>query len=171
MSSRILAVPLVLSIAFLGCGGETQTNANTREGMEQAQATPAPTLEPSRTLTFEPANGTKATGTLVITDRPDGAAAITVDIDGLSPGAHAWHVHNAPCGSAGQVVLPFTDIASQKGIAEPLVANDQGHASGTVTITAEQLPPAALKNGKYSIHIHKGAGTDPGETVACVTLR
>lgn len=95
---------------------------------------------------------------------------LVVELAGLEPGPHAWHVRRGSCevGEPGEVLVPFTPTAEQEGVAEPLVADEQGRAHAEVP-----LPPLdALRTraGQYSVHVHRKAGVEHGPSVACADL-
>lgn len=99
-----------------------------------------------------------------------GGFRLVVALDGLPPGPHAWHIHSGPCGQQAPVVVPFTATAQSQGIAHPLTADPAGSARAEVTVPASQMTLERLASGRYSIHVHRSAGTDHGPTVACANL-
>ncbi len=95
---------------------------------------------------------------------------LAVDVNGLSQGQHAWHIHGGPCGQEAPVVVPFSSTADQSGIAQALSADQSGNATATVTVPAAELSLDQLENGQFSLHIHQRGGVDHGPTVACADL-
>ncbi|MBO0869569.1 MAG: CHRD domain-containing protein [Micromonosporaceae bacterium] len=68
---------------------------------------------------------------------------ITVSASGLTPGAHAAHIHNGSCRSQGGVAYMLTD----------LIADGQGNVSQTQTIDGvTSVPPA----GSWYLNVHQG---------------
>jgi Cu/Zn superoxide dismutase len=127
------------------------------------------------TANFEPGEGAgeraiSGTVTVLEGEEPTGGYRLAVEIEGLTPGEHAWHIHNAPCGKQGPVVVPFTATESEEGLAQALDAGEGGMAEAEVTVPSERLSLDELKSGEYSLHVHQNAGADHGPTVACADL-
>jgi Cu/Zn superoxide dismutase len=116
-----------------------------------------------------PAGG-DVTGTLRMTASPGQGMQLNVDLMGLTPGEHAWHIHSVPCGREGPVVVAITATPEQQGIGQPLMAGADGHAMGSVTVTPNKLSVEQLQTGQYSLHVHERGGTDHGATAACANL-
>lgn len=91
-------------------------------------------------------------------------------VTGLSPGAHAWHVHDGPCGGTGSVVVALTPTATSPGLADPLVADDDGVADQVADVPARELPLSRIRARSYSVQVHSGFGDDFGPAVACAEL-
>lgn len=118
------------------------------------------TLRVSRTV---PAGGTSLAG--------DGAnIRLEASVDGLTQGDHAWHIHAGTCAEHGAIVVALSRTEDLPGLTQSLTADESGHAEGTVTIPFDELAPDELRTGRYSAHIHAGAGTDHGPTVMCAEL-
>lgn len=96
------------------------------------------------------------------------APHLKVELSGLEPGEHAWHIHDGPCGEPASVLIPLTSTADMEGVGEPLVADESGHAIADLPVPP--LSDLALGEGKYSLHVHESGGVDHGATVACATL-
>ena len=101
-----------------------------------------------------------------------GGFRLVVDLANLPPGPHAWHIHSGACGGgAAPVVVPFTPTAQNPGIAHALTADPSGSAHAEVVVPASKLTLDAIADGRYSVHVHRSAGTDHGPTIACANLR
>ena len=128
------------------------------------------------TASFEPGEGASAerrvvgTVTVLQGDEPTDDYRLAVHITGLTPGEHAWHIHSAPCGQKGPVVVPFTETENGPGIAEALSPGDDGIAETKVDVPQDKLSLDELKSGDYSLHVHEKGGVDHGPTVACANL-
>jgi hypothetical protein len=173
--------PLLVGLAWLpACDrGDEYDELDTEEGFETTPADEVPPLTPDpmagegveRTAQFESVGEGGASGTLRILDGGAAGTQLAVDLTGLSEGEHAWHIHNAPCGQEGTVVVPFTDTEAEEGIAEPLRVGADGNAIATVIVPSDRLSQDELRSGQYSLHVHERGGVDHGATVACVNLQ
>ena len=190
---RFRTMAMLLATGMVGaCGGGdvpqgaigSDTTAAAADQMLSPAGGAVDLGEPIDTFAFrgvEPDTADQVTGTLRIypdTAAPAGQSGATgggfrieAVLDGLSPGGHAWHIHEGECVAAGQIVVPFTDAAAGKGIAGPLSADASGMARALVTVPAQQLTVERLNEQPYSVRIHQGVGIDPGPPIACATLR
>jgi hypothetical protein len=123
--ASILLTALLGAVAALlaGCGGDedagTSTTAPATTAAAPAVTTPAgPPTVLTATLTAAasvPKGPAGATGSVRITLRPDtGKACWTLTVRGLDKGVSA-HVHEAPRGKLGPVVIPLGDRFARKG--------------------------------------------------------
>jgi Cu/Zn superoxide dismutase len=128
------------------------------------------------TARFEPAEGAPSgrpiTGSVNVIEATEagGDYHLVVNIEGLSPGEHAWHIHSGPCGEKAPVVVPFTPTAEGPGLAQALTPGEGGVAEADVTVPRDRLSLEQLKSGDYSLHVHEKGGVDHGPTVACANL-
>jgi hypothetical protein len=128
------------------------------------------------TESFQPAEGAKEgqriDGTVTVFEPAAGNAdyRLAVRIEGIGEGEHAWHIHAAPCGKEGPVVVPFTQTEDAPGLARPLKPDASGIAEATVTVPADRVTIDKLRSGEYSLHVHDRGGIDHGATVACANL-
>jgi Cu/Zn superoxide dismutase len=171
-----IGLPALGLVVFAACAPADDTELD--ETDEAAEMTP-----PMETTTPEPVDPAPYTA-MVSPASPDGTVSGNVEIDpnldgtaisvqftGLTPGEHAWHIHQGTCATPGDVVVPFTDTESMMGIGEPLTADEEGNASAEVTVPAASLATDAIETGDYSLHVHERGGTDSGASVACSDLR
>jgi hypothetical protein len=125
---------------------------------------------------FEPPQGTESdvAGTVrILVAEPAGAEGsapqLAVDLTGLEPGEHAWHIHEGSCeADTPPVEIALSPTAEMEGITGPLVVQLDGTASAEVPVP--QLEYLMTGSGRYSLHVHEHAGTDHGATVACANL-
>jgi Cu/Zn superoxide dismutase len=127
------------------------------------------------TASFEPGEGApegEVNGTVTVLEgaEPGGDYQLAVRVDGLSPGEHAWHIHSAPCGQEGPVVVPFTPTEEDRGLAQPLTPGAGGTVDVNVTVPRDRLTLAQLGSGAYSLHVHQKGGVEHGPTLACANL-
>ena len=111
--------------------------------------------------------GGEIEGTLREVER-NGIVELEVRVAGLSPGEHAWHIHAAPCGQQGPVVLALSSTREMEGRAGPVTANAQGAVERTVALPG--IDRSWIGAGDHSLHIHARAGLDHGQSVACADL-
>lgn len=144
--TRVLVLAAIGSVALPACdddgdGGGADAGATTREMVTLSTAEEVPT----------PAGTTTATGSFSyeLADAT-GVMAYTLTVANLTGPAAAAHIHQAPPGMAGPIVIPLTTPAS-------------GTSMGTVTLTAEQI--ANLKAGAYYVNVHTAMNA-PGEVRA-----
>lgn len=171
-----IAVPALGIAVFAACAPADDTEMDETENAEEM-------AQPMETTTPEPVDP-EPYNTMLVPTTPDGTAAGTVELDpnpdgteinaeftGLTPGEHAWHIHQGTCAAPGDVVIAFTDTETMMGIAGPLEADADGNASAEVTVPAASLATDAIETGDYSLHVHESGGTDHGPSVACADLR
>lgn len=96
---------------------------------------------------------------------------VQLEANGLPPGPHAWHIHSGTCANPGSVLVPFTSIGQMEGLDAPVVAGADGRAAEDAHVPGNLLTREQLTAGSYSLHIHAQAGTNPGSSIACATLR
>ena len=117
---------------------------------------------------------TPATGAPSATTTDEGRTGqgfrVEVSLNGLSEGDHAWHIHDAPCGQEGPVVVPFSATADEEGLTGDLSVDESGRAESSADVPAEDLTLDRLQGGQYSVHVHAQGGVDHGPTVACADL-
>jgi hypothetical protein len=114
------------------------------------------------------APGWNVTGVARLVDIPRySSMQVQVQATGLTPGAHGWHIHSGGCDNPGEVVVPFTEIGTQPGIDDPIVAGSDGAAADDAIVPPARLTREQVQAGEYSLHIHNTDGPDPGPGIAC----
>ena len=111
------------------------------------------TYGPSASATLSPTTGNTAAGTVKLAEQADGSVQVTVDLTGVPPGVHGFHIHDkGDCGDNGNAAGGhFNPMATAHGApaAEPHHAGDFGNvtadASGNVrtTFTTRSVTVAA----------------------------
>ena len=169
-----LALSLAL-VPFLGCDADADETDEPGEfdspAAETAPAAPPATPQP-RVLnesSFEAAEGIELEidGTLEVVDR-NGTPELVVELEGLPPGQHAWHIHSAPCGEQGSVALALSSTADMEGTVGPVTVDQQGMVNRTVPLP--DLDRTWIGSDRYSLHIHERSGTDHGPSLACANI-
>lgn len=100
----------------------------------------------------------------------DDGFTVTVRLNGLAEGEHAWHIHSAPCGTDGPVVVPFTETENEPALDGPLTARAGGVAADTAFVPASVMSLDSVQATPHSLHVHAQGGVDHGPTVACADL-
>ena len=104
-----LAMMLVVLPLLAACDGGAGTNG---EGAEADAAASA--VETAETIQLAPINRSGVTGT-VEADRSPDALRLTLNVEGLEPGAtYAAHVHDGRCAAGGPVRAPLGDLTADQ---------------------------------------------------------
>lgn len=93
---------------------------------------------------------------------------VQVDVSGISPGGHAWHIHSGTCAQLGGIVVPFTTAGPNQGLDTPIEVSAGGRGEADARIPAERLSRQQVEGGDYALNIHANATGGPG--VACANL-
>ena len=97
----------------------------------------------------EPGSGTITSGSATIVYNPRSATiAVTVNATGLTPGAHAAHIHAGSCQQQGAVVHMLTDFTANSSGA---IVNETRTVTG---VTAVKL------SGGWYLNLHQGNHTN-----------
>jgi hypothetical protein len=169
------AFPLILVMAALtACQAETDETMpeDTPPATEPAAAPAAP---PAALMSsdIQPEGGSSVAGRVEILPSADAANAfrVSVNLQGVPQGDHAWHIHQGACGAKDTpVVVPFTEDKDKPAIDSPITAGADGAVTRDVSVPANLLTIDQLRSGDYSLHVHQKAGTDHGPSIACATL-
>lgn len=86
----------------------------------------------------------------------DSDVTVWISLKGLTPGAHAVHLHVGTCAAPGTIAVSLGDVT----------AGPDGTASMKIASTST-IP--VVGNG-YSLDVHAGASATPGDVVACGDL-
>lgn len=93
----------------------------------------ASTSGPSASATLSPTSGSTASGTVTFAQLADGAVFVTVDLTGVPPGVHGFHVHDkGDCGDNGNAAGGhFNPATTAHGApsADPHHAGDFGNVT------------------------------------------
>lgn len=180
MRMRTAVALLLTSAVAFGCeaGGEDELDTMPGEELTPAPITPAPTTPTNETAAVtgqfqapEGATNTNVSGMVDLRPATMGEGmTLEAQLQGLPPGEHAWHIHAAPCGEQGPVVVAFTETETMQGIGQPLSVGDDGSAQQSVDIPQSAMQTLNFENQQYSIHVHENPGVDHGATIACADL-
>lgn len=156
-------IAVTSAAAVSACAGATAPAVTAEMARDAGVLVSEHTVEPS-------ASGWAVTGTarlLSVPGSPDLFAH--VEVDGLTPGEHAWHLHTGTCDQVGSIAVPFSALGARAGTSTVLTANTEGEAEGIGPIPAAQVTRDQLMAGDYVIQIHNG-GSPPGPGIACAEL-
>ncbi len=98
-------------------------------------------------------NGTKVSGTGVITDNGNGTVTVVLTMTGLEAGPHKAHIHEGTCQNQGAIVFDLTGME---------VGSD-GKATSTTIVNTDF---ASLTTGKFYLNVHNQTGT-PTYVASC----
>jgi len=191
---RFAALAMVLGTAAFAsaCEADREDSEATIPATEELeQPAVQPVTEPVITGDFEePEGAADVDGNFELRSESPDASILRVELEGLTPGEHAWHIHEGDCANLGQVVIaltPATDQPTMPG-AQALMADADGKATATVTIPRADLDklhtgapgtpatPGQAESAagevqqRYSINVHQQAGENPGPPAACANL-
>jgi len=187
-AGRSIVTLVALALLLLGCGGEGEESDQVFEqdveaAQELAEETDAIIGEASAariarllpdTLYLAPLEaeeGSAATldGVIaIVTTGPVAPLRLVVHARGLPSGPHAWHIHQGPCSSSGDVVLALPATADSDGHAGPIFVPDNGVVD--LAVAVPELQATMVGAREHSVHIHADAGEDHGPTIACATI-
>ena len=192
MRALIMLLAGALAAGAVACGERTEDEIQDAEAVESPERpAPVPAIPPAddpvRTVRFEAVDGHVTGLVRLYTAAEAGAGADTgaaepasgagpasgfrleVTLDGLTEGAHAWHIHEGSCDAQGPVVVAMTPMGEMEGIAAPLTVPAEGApVRGAATVTGLTLQQ--LEESDYSLRVHEGSGTQPGPVAACADL-
>jgi Cu/Zn superoxide dismutase len=82
--------------------------------------------------------------------------SVWIKLSGLTPGAHALHLHAGSCAALGAVAVSLGDVTAGP--------------DGTVLAKVSALSSIPVVTDAYALDVHAGASAAPGATVACGDL-
>ena len=148
MRSRIIqGAVLVASIgAFAGCGSSDATTT-------VKSTTYVATLSGANEV---PARATSATGTATYV-MTGNLVTYSVTVNGLTAAATGSHIHAAPAGANGNVIVPYVTAAVSSGVVTSgTIDLSQPIVNGTTSITGDSLR-TLLNNGGAYTNVHTSA--------------
>lgn len=115
---------------------------------------------PMAMTTLQPTTGSAARGTIHFQEMADGAVEVQVDLTGVPPGRHGFHVHEeGDCGAGGGSHFNPTSMPH----AGPDAASH--HAGDFGNVTAEANGEVHTRFTTRSITVHEGSVSVVGRTV------
>jgi len=123
----------------------------------------ASTMRPTASATLAPTAGNTAAGTVRFVQLADGAVEVSVDLTGVPPGVHGFHVHDkGDCGDNGNAAGGhFNPTASPHGTP----ATDPHHAGDFGNVTADDRGVVNTKFTTRSVTVEAGANSAVGHAV------
>ena len=118
---------------------------------------------PSASATLSPTSGSTASGTVKLTQLADGSVRVTVDLMGVPPGVHGFHIHDkGDCGDNGNAAGGhFNPAATAHGA--PAV--DPHHAGDFGNVTADSDGRVHSEFTTRSITVEAGPSSAVGHAV------
>lgn len=164
---RIHRKVVQLGVVLAGLGGCSAL------GIEPPEAPEGVVSAVGNTFLRSPIQGvggaTGVSGEVELVDLPQtDDMQVQVDVSGISPGAHAWHIHSGTCAQLGGIVVPFTTAGPNQGIDEAIQVAANGRGEADARLPADRLSRQQIENGDYALNIHANATGGPG--VACANL-
>lgn len=167
----VLGVPVVLLLAA-ACAQQEEPERGHVPAAEEASAKsvaqPAATIVSADVVGSE---GVSVRGSVeMFRDAPD-TFLLTVMLQGVPAGEHAWHIHRGKCdASNAPVAVALSQAGDEPALTGPLTAAADSTVNGTVAIPASEITSEQLRSGDYSLRVHSRAGPDHGPTIACADL-
>lgn len=118
---------------------------------------------PSASATLSPTSGSTAAGTMKLTQLADGSVRVTVDLTGVPPGVHGFHIHDkGDCGDNGNAAGGhFNPAATAHGAP----AADPHHAGDFGNVTADPNGRVHSEFTTRSITVEAGPNSAVGHAV------
>lgn len=123
----------------------------------------ATTMRPTATATLAPTSGNTAAGTVRFVQLADGAVEVSVNLTGVPPGVHGFHVHDkGDCGDNGNAAGGhFNPTASPHGAP----AADPHHAGDFGNVTADSNGVVDTRFTTRSVTVEAGASSAVGHAL------
>jgi Cu-Zn family superoxide dismutase len=123
----------------------------------------ASTMRPTASATLMPTTGSTAQGTVRFVQLADGAVEVSVDLTGVPPGVHGFHVHDkGDCGDNGNAAGGhFNPSATPHGAPQA----DPHHAGDFGNVTADANGAVRTTFTTRSITVEAGANSAVGHAV------
>ena len=109
---------------------------------------------PSASATLSPTTGSTATGTVKLTQLGDGSVRVTVDLTGVPPGIHGFHIHDkGDCGDNGNAAGGHFNPASTAHGAPSATPH---HAGDFGNVTADDKGEVHTRFMTHSVTVKEG---------------
>jgi Cu-Zn family superoxide dismutase len=118
---------------------------------------------PSATATLAPTTGQTAAGTVNLTQMADGSVRVQVDLTGVPPGVHGFHIHEkGDCGDNGNAAGGHYNPMSTPHAAPDV---DPHHAGDFGNVTADASGNVRTTFTTRSITVEEGHMTAVGHAI------
>ena len=124
----------------------------------------ASTQRPMASATLSPtSSGSSAHGTVELAERPDGSVDVTVNLAGVPPGVHGFHIHEkGDCGDGGNAAGGHYNPAS---VAHGSPSADPHHAGDWGNVTADGDGNVNARFNTRSVTVNDGLSTAVGHAI------
>lgn len=118
---------------------------------------------PTATATLSPTSGSTAQGTVKFVQLADGAVEVSVELTGVPPGVHGFHVHDkGDCGDNGNAAGGhFNPATTAHGAPQA----DPHHAGDFGNVTADASGKVSTRFTTRSVTVEAGANSAVGHAV------
>ena len=118
---------------------------------------------PTATATLAPTTGQTAAGTVRLVQMADGAVEVTVNLTGVPPGVHGFHIHDkGDCGDNGNAAGGhFNPAATSHGAPSA----DPHHAGDFGNVTADDAGKVEARFTTRSVTVEAGPNSAVGHAV------
>jgi len=118
---------------------------------------------PSASATLSPTSGSTATGTVKLIQLGDGSVRVTVDLTGVPPGVHGFHIHDkGDCGDNGNAAGGHFNPATT---AHGAPSADPHHAGDFGNVTADPDGRVHTEFTTRSVTVEAGPNSAAGHAV------
>lgn len=118
---------------------------------------------PSAMATLSPTSGSTAGGTVTLTQLGDGSVRVTVNLTGVPPGTHGFHIHDkGDCGDNGNAAGGHFNPASTNHGAP---SADPHHAGDFGNVTADEAGNVKTQFTTRSVTVEAGPSSAVGHAV------
>jgi superoxide dismutase, Cu-Zn family len=120
-------------------------------------------MRPTATATLAPTSGSNAQGTVQFVQLADGAVRVSVNLTGVPPGIHGFHVHDkGDCGDNGNAAGGHFNPS---GTAHGAPDVDPHHAGDFGNVTADDNGTVKTEFTTRSVAVEAGANSAVGRAV------
>lgn len=120
-------------------------------------------MRPTATATLAPTSGQTAQGTVRFVQLPDGAVEVSVDLSGVPPGVHGFHVHDkGDCGDNGNAAGGHFNPT---GAAHGAPAAGPHHAGDFGNVTADASGRVQTRFTTRAVSVEPGTNSAVGHAV------
>ncbi|HYC62317.1 MAG TPA: superoxide dismutase family protein [Thermoanaerobaculia bacterium] len=118
---------------------------------------------PSASATLNPTSGSTATGTVRLAQLGDGSVRVNVDLNGVPPGVHGFHIHDkGDCGDNGNAAGGHYNPT---GTSHGAPSADPHHAGDFGNVTADDNGRVRMEFTTRSVTVEAGPTTAVGHAI------